>query len=211
MQDRSPIGVVLADDHVVVRRGLGMLLGRFDDLELLAEAGSGDEALAAVESTLPSVLVLDLNMPGRPAFEVLGELRSRLPEVAVVVLTMEQDPALAIEAIELGAHGYLNKGTAEEELLNAIRAVAAGESYISEEVRAAIGRRKREETRPGRLTERERQVLRKIALGHTHPEVAKMLGISVRTVESHRMHIMQKAGLDSRPELVRYALDEGLI
>lgn len=211
VQDGDRIGVVLADDHVVVRRGLAMLLNRFEDIAMLAEAGSGDEALAAVEREAPDVLVLDLNMPGRPAFEVLEELVERRPEVAVVVLTMEQDPGLASRAIELGARGYLVKRTAEEELMAAIRAVAAGEEYVGGDVRAAIGRRRREESRPGRLTAREQEVLRMIALGHTHPEIAEQLEISVRTVESHRMHIMQKANLDSRPQLVRYALEHGLL
>ena len=211
MHDGNRISVVLADDHVVVRRGLSMLLSRFEDIELLAEAGNGEETLTAVEREQPDVLVLDLNMPGRPALEVLAELSERRPDVAVVVLTMEQDPALADRAIELGAKGYLIKRTAEEELLTAIRDVAAGGRHIGNEVKAAIGRRRRKEARPGGLTEREREVLRMIALGHTYPEVAEQLGISVRTVESHRMHIMQKANLNSRPELVRYALDQGLI
>lgn len=188
-----------------------MLLSRFEDIELLAEAGNGDETLATVEREEPDVLVLDLNMPGRPALEVLAELSERQKDVAVVVLTMEQDPALASRAIELGAKGYLIKRTAEEELLTAIRTVAAGGRHISNEVKAAIGRRRRKDSMPGGLTEREREVLRMIALGHTYPEVAEQLGISVRTVESHRMHIMQKANLNSRPELVRYALDRGLI
>lgn len=211
MQDDAPIRVVLADDHVLVRRGLGMLLARCDDIELVAGAGTGDEALETVEAERPDVLVLDLNMPGRPTLEVLGELTERLPEVAVLVLTMEQDPGLASRAIELGARGYLIKRTVEEELMAAIRTVAAGGEHISDEVRAAIGRRKREDEMPGRLTEREHQVLRMIALGHTHQAVAEELEISVRTVESHRTHIMQKVNLGTRPDLVRYALDRGII
>lgn len=211
MKDGQPIRVALADDHALVRRGLGMLLARSGDIELVAEAGTGEEALAVAEAERPDVLVLDLNMPGRPTPEVLAELREELPEVAVVVLTMEQDPALAAKAIELGARGYLIKRTVEEELLTAIRTVAAGDEHIAGEVRTAIARRKRESERPGRLTDREREVLRLIALGHTHQEAAEQLDISVRTVESHRMHIMQKTNLESRPDLVRYALDQGII
>lgn len=211
VQDGGRIGVVLADDHQLVRRGLNMVLDRSDDIEVVGEAGTADEALDVVRSARPDVLVLDLNMPGRPTLDVLAELVAELPEVGVVVLTMEQDPALASRAIELGARGYLVKRTVEEELLTAIRTLAAGGEHISDEVRLAINRRKREQERPGRLTEREREVLEMIALGHTHQEVAEKLGISVRTVESHRMHIMQKANLTSRPDLVRYALAEGII
>lgn len=209
--DSKPISVVLADDHQLVRRGLGLLLARSEDIELVGEAGTAEEALEVVRSQRPDVLVLDLNMPGRPTLEVLAELTRELPETGVVVLTMEQDPGLASHAIELGARGYLIKRTVEDELLSAIRTLAAGGEHISDEVRVAINRRKREEQQPGRLTERELEVLKMIALGHTHQEVADQLGISVRTVESHRMHIMQKANLETRPDLVRYALSEGII
>lgn len=205
------IQVVLADDHRIVRRGLAMLLERCDDIELVAEAGTADEALETCERLAPDVLILDLNMPGRPSLEVLAEMRERLPDVAVVVLTMEADPGLASQAIETGARGYLVKRTAEEELLEAIRTVAAGGEHIERDVQTAIARRRRQDERPGHLTEREYEVLRLIALGHTHQEVADMLGISVRTVESHRLHIMQKTNLDGRPALVRFALDHGII
>lgn len=211
VREGNLITVALADDHALVRRGLSLLLARCDDIELVAEAGTGEEALAVARERRPDVLVLDLNMPGRPTQEVLTELRAELPEVAVVVLTMEQDPALAAQVIDLGARGYLIKRTVEDELLAAIRAVAAGGEHIASDVRVAIARRKRESERPGRLTERELEVLRLIALGHTHQEAAEQLDISVRTVESHRMHIMQKTNLEGRPDLVRYALDEGII
>src|SRR5690606_28743008 len=131
---------------VVVRRGLGMLLERADGIEVLAQAGDGDEAIELTLEKRPDVLVLDLNMPGRSSIEVIAELAGAAPEVAVVVLTMEQDPALAQRALDRGARGYLLKKAAEEELLGAIRAAADGSEHISGDVQLAINRRAREDS-----------------------------------------------------------------
>ena len=187
-----------------------MLLERAEEIEVLGQAGDGDEALALTLAKRPDVLVLDLNMPGRPSIEVIEELTEAAPEVAVVVLTMEQDPGLAQRALDRGARGYLLKKAAEDELLGAIRTAADGSEHVSGDVRLAINRRAREDSAAA-LSTRELEVLELVALGHTNPEIAERLEISVRTVESHRMHIVQKTGLNSRPELVRFAIDRHLI
>jgi two-component system response regulator NreC len=212
METRKPIAVVLADDHVVVRRGLRMLLERVPELAVVGEAGDAGAALAAVRSEGAGVLVLDLNMPGQPPLEALAEIASSAPGVAVVVLTMERDPEFARRAFELGARGYVLKEAVEEELVAAIRTVAAGGTHTGGEAGAALaGGPAGAEGPPGGLTEREAEVLRLIALGHTNAEIAAELTLSVRTVESHRKHVQQKLGATTRPELVRYALDHELI
>ncbi len=205
------IAVVLADDHVLVRHGLRMLLDRRPEIEVVAEVGDADAALEAVEANRPDVLVLDLNMPGRAPLDALGDLGARAPEVAVVMLTMEQDGALARRALDLGARGYVLKQAAEEELVAGIRTVAAGGRHVSAAVEAALRAAPQADGSPDDLTERELEVLRLVALGHTNSEIATQLDISVRTVESHRTHVQHKAGVASRAELVRYALDHDLM
>lgn len=201
---------MLADDHVVVRHGLRLLLDRVDEFEVVAETGNAREALEAVEAGGVDVLLLDLNMPGEP-LEVLAELARSAPEVAVVVLTMEQDPVFARRALAAGAKGYVLKRAAEEDLVDAIHAVAAGEAHLSGEVRAALAAQDDEQSPGDELTPRETEVLRLISRGHTNAEIARELSLSVRTVETHRTRIQQRLGLSSRPDLVRYALDHGLL
>jgi len=208
---RQPtISLVLADDHVVVRRGLRMLLQRVPDFEVVAEADDAGAALAAVEERRPDVLLLDLNMPGEP-LEALAELTRSAPAVAVVVLTMEQDPAFARRALEAGAKGYVLKRAAEEELVDAIHAVAAGGTHLSRELTSALARPAKRPAQRDDLTGRETEVLRLIARGHTNAEVARELSLSVRTVETHRTRIQQKLRLSSRPELVHYAIEHELM
>lgn len=211
MAARQPtISLVLADDHVVVRRGLRMLLQRVPDFEVVAEADDAGAALAAVEERRPDVLLLDLNMPGEP-LEALAELTRSAPAVAVVVLTMEQDPAFARRALEAGAKGYVLKRAAEEELVDAIHAVAAGGTHLSRELTSALARPAKRPAQRDDLTGRETEVLRLIARGHTNAEVARELSLSVRTVETHRTRIQQKLRLSSRPELVHYAIEHELM
>lgn len=200
---------MLADDHVVVRTGLRMLLERVEEFEVLAETGDAGEALELARAGV-DVLLLDLNMPGKP-LEALAEIAARGPDVAVVVLTMEQDPAFARRALDAGAQGYLLKRSAEEELVDAIRTVANGEVYVGRDVEAALSRDRGKPQSTDALTERETEVLRLIARGETNAEIAADLSLSVRTVETHRTRIQQKLGLSSRPQLVGYALDQGLI
>jgi two-component system response regulator NreC len=203
--------VVLADDHVVVRHGLRMLLERVAELAVVGEAGDAEAALGALAAEGADVLVLDLNMPGRPPLEALEEIGRSAPQVGVVVLTMERDPEFARRAFELGARGYVLKEAVEEELVEAIRAVATGGTHTRPAVEAALARPAPPGGPPGGLTEREAEVLRLIALGNTNPEIAAELSLSVRTVETHRKHIQQKLGVTTRPELVRYALAQKLI
>lgn len=206
----QPISLLLADDHVVVRTGLRMLLERVEEFEVLGETGDAGEALELAASGDVDVLLLDLNMPGGP-LEALAELVARAPEVAVVVLTMEQDPAFARRAFDAGARGYLLKRSAEEELVDAIRAVATGETYLGRDVEAALARGAAGPEPADDLTERETEVLRLIARGETNAEIAAGLSLSVRTVETHRTRIQQKLGLSTRPDLIAYALERRLI
>ncbi len=207
---QSKISLVLADDHVVVRRGLRMLLDRVPDFEVVAEVGDAAAAVAAARERAPDVLLLDLNMPGEP-LEALEEVSRSEPEIAVVVLTMEQDPAFAGRALQAGAKGYVLKRAAEEELVDAIRAAAAGDTHLSRELSTALARAAAPSTRSDDLTARETEVLRLLARGHTNSEAAQELSLSVRTIETHRMRIQQKLRLSSRPELVQYAITHELL
>lgn len=207
---QSKISLVLADDHVVVRRGLRMLLDRVPDFEVVAEVGDTAAAVAAARERAPDVLLLDLKMPGEP-LEALEEVSRSEPEIAVVVLTMEQDPAFAGRALQAGAKGYVLKRAAEEELVDAIRAAAAGDTHLSRELSTALARAAAPSTRSDDLTARETEVLRLLARGHTNSEAAQELSLSVRTIETHRMRIQQKLRLSSRPELVQYAITHELL
>jgi two-component system response regulator NreC len=206
------ITIVLADDHSVVRSGLRMLLEAEDDIEVLAEAGSVDAAQRSVLGHKPDVLVLDLNMPGGSSLDAIPEVADASPGTYVVVLTMQEDPAFAREALQAGARGYVLKQSAGTELVQAIRAAASGGTWLNPELGARMAAAPSTPSGPpGDLTEREVDVLRLIALGHTNNEIAEQLYLSVRTVETHRAHIQQKLGLSTRAELVRYALDNDLI
>jgi len=208
----ADISIVLADDHAVVRSGLRMLLEAEDDLEVVAEAGDVDGTSRTVLGYKPTVLVLDLNMPGGSSLEAIPSMLERSPDTAIVVLTMQEDPAFAREALRAGAKGYVLKQAAGTELVQAVRAAAGGGTWLNPELGARIATAETTPTGPpGDLTEREVEVLSLIALGHTNSEIAAQLYLSVRTVETHRSHIQRKLGLSSRAELVRYALDNDLI
>ena len=208
----APITIVLADDHVVVRNGLRMLLEAEADMEVVAEAGDVEAAERYVLGHKPTVLVLDLNMPGGSSLEAIPRIGERSPETAVVVLTMQQDPAFAREALRAGARGYVVKHAAGDELVQAIRAAAGGGTWLNPELGARMAAAPEGPTGPlAELSEREVDVLRLIALGHTNNEIAEQLFLSVRTVETHRARIQQKLGSSTRAELVRYALDHDLI
>jgi two-component system, NarL family, response regulator NreC len=204
------IGVVLADDHPVVRSALKALLEGQDDLEVLGEAGDIVSARATVAELGPQVLVLDVNMPDGLAVDAVPDLRREAPGTALVLLTMERDLTLARRAIEAGASGYLFKDSAHLELIEAVRAAAAGKRHLAPAVAAGLKDRDGAREAPA-LSPRETEVLKLMALGHTNREIGEHLTLSVRTVETHRAHIQQKLGLSSRPELTRYALANGLI
>ncbi|HWA54009.1 MAG TPA: response regulator transcription factor [Solirubrobacterales bacterium] len=203
------ISIVLADDHAVVRGALKALLEGQPDLTVLGEAGDIASARATVIALRPRVLVLDVNLPDGLAVDAVGGLREEAPATEIVLLTMERDMTLARRALDSGARGYLFKDAAHLELIEAVRAAAAGREYLPAAV--AAGLKDEGGAEQGVLTPRETEVLRLMALGHTNREIGEQLELSVRTVETHRAHIQQKLGLDSRPELTRYALDSGLL
>ena len=204
------IRIVIADDHAVVRRGLRQLLDSEPGFEVLAEATDLDGARRRIAGHRPDVLVLDLNMPGGSTLAGIPAMRAECPETQIVVLTMQNEPAYARRALGAGALGYVLKEAAEEELIEAIRRAAAGDTYLNPRLGALLAAQPLPGP-PGGLSDREAEVLRMIALGHTNVEIAEHLYLSVRTVETHRAHIQQKLRLGSRAELVRYALEHGLV
>jgi len=206
----TPIRIVLADDHAVVRSGLRLVLENEPAFEVVAEASDVDSARRYVRGHRPAVLVLDLNMPGGSSLEAIPAIREESPRTQIVVLTMQDEPAFARQALSSGALAYVLKEAADDELVEAVRRAAVGESYLNPKLGARVAK----EPAPGPpddLSQREVDVLRLIALGHTNAEIAEQLFLSVRTVETHRSHIQQKLRLSSRAELVAYALDRGLI
>ncbi len=206
---REAIKIVLADDHAVVRSALRLLLDAERDLEVVAEAGDIESTVRYVRGHKPDVLILDLNMPGGPSISAVPKLQEASPDTGIVVLTMQSEPAYAREAIQNGVLGYVLKDAVDKQLVNAVRLAAEGRTYLQPELGARLAADPGEDS--GGLSERERDVLRLIALGHTNSEIARQLFLSVRTVESHRAHIQQKLQLSKRSELVRYALERGLL
>jgi two-component system response regulator NreC len=205
------IRVVLADDHRVVRTGLRMVLDAEPGIAVVAEAGDIPATGRALLAHRPDVLVLDLNMPGEQSLSAIPRFVADHPETAIVVLTMQQDPAFAREALRGGARGYVLKEAADDELVRAVRLAHDGRTYLNPELGAKMAAEPAPSGPPDDLTERELEVLRLIALGHTNSEIAAQLYLSVRTIESHRAHIQQKIRRSTRAELVRYALDHQLI
>ena len=208
------IRTIVVDDHAVVRSGIKLLLDREDDIEVVGEAGSAKDAIFEVRAQKPDVLLLDVVMPGESGIEVLPQLLKESPETKVLVLSMQDDPSYVREAFAAGASGYVLKEAADEEVVAAVREIALGGSYVhpalgARMVVAEAAERAAAEADP--LSEREREVLRLLALGHTNQEISKLLFISVRTAETHRAHIMQKLRISTRAELVRYALAHGLL
>jgi two-component system response regulator NreC len=202
--------VVLVDDHAVVRAALKALLEGQEDLEVVGEAGTLASARAILAERHPGVLVLDVNLPDGLAVDALAQLREDSPQTRIVLLTMERDLTLARRALAAGASGYLFKDSAHLELIEAVRAAAAGERHLAPAVAAGLKTEGDVDDRP-LLSPRETDVLKLMALGHTNREIGEQLSLSVRTVETHRAHIQQKLGLSSRPELTRYALANNLI
>jgi two-component system response regulator NreC len=204
------IRVVIADDHAIVRRGLRMLLDGEAGFEVIAEASDAEAARRYVHGHNPDVLVLDIQMPGGSSLDMIPAIRAESPATQIVVLTMEDEAAYARQAMRAGVLGYVLKEAADDELIEAVRRAAAGQTYLNPK----LGARVAAEPPPGPpdgLSQREVEVLEMIALGHTNAEIAGALYVSVRTVEAHRAHLQQKLVLSSRSQLVRYALDHGLV
>ncbi len=203
------ISIILADDHEIVRDGLRRIVEAEGDMEVVAEAGDAETARRRASGLKPTVLVLDLNMPGEPSLASIPMVHESSPDTAVVVLTMQDDPAFAKEAFRLGAKAFVVKHAAGAELVDAIRAAARGETYINPQLGARLAASP--EGPPGGLTPREIDVLRLVAAGHTNPEIAEKLVISIRTVETHRAAIHRKLNTNSRAEVVTFAREHGLL
>ncbi len=190
-----------------MRQGLRLLLESEGDLDVLGEAGDLDDTVRMVGELRPDILLLDLHMGRELSLGALPQLRASAPTTAVVILTMQDDPAFARQALAAGAVGYVLKETSRSELARAIRTVAKGGTYLD----PAVGVGALSGRGPAALTDRETEVLRLLALGHTNAEIAGLLFLSVRTVETHRANLQRKLAISRRPELVRYALQRGVI
>ena len=213
----STIRVLVADDHTIVRSGIRHVLESEPGFTVVAEASTGGEALELASSLHPDVVVLDISMPGESGLRVAAELRRRVPETHVLILSMHDNTEYVLESLRAGAHGYLLKDTAATELRDAIRAVRRGESFFSPPIASRLSAVVRGDATEssagalGQLTARERQVLVGVAQGHTNREIATQLGISHRTVETHRESLMRKLGVRTVAGLTRLALEAGLV
>lgn len=205
--------ILLADDHSVVRSGFRALLSAQPDLEVVGEASDGRDAVEQALSLRPDVVVMDVSMPNLNGIEATRRMTQEAPRVRVLALSMHKDAVYVREILRAGARGYLLKDSGEQDLINAVRALAKGEGYISPAVSdAVLSDYRKHVTDPiDLLTTREREVLQRIAEGQTNKEIAGSLNLSVYTVEAHRGRIMEKLNLHSTGELVRFAIRNGVI
>lgn len=209
MSDVQQITVVLADDHNVIRAGLRSMLEGEADLRVIGEAADSASALKLARDRRPDVLVLDLQMPGAEPLRDVQGLREAIPATAIVMLTMQRDPRKARDLLRAGAAGYVLKQAAEQKLTEAIRIAAGGGSYIDPELGGAMAKLEADPMED--LSDRDRELLRLLALGHTNREIGEQLFLSVRAIEVNRAKLLEKLGIDSRPELVRFAISNGVI
>ncbi len=214
----STIKILLADDHVVMRRGIRALLERRPDFQVVAEAGDGREALQMAEAHSPDVVVADIAMPNLNGIEAARQIAQRWPHIAIVILSMHSDESYVLRALKAGARGYLLKDSPESDLINAILAVNAGKAFFSPSIsKMLVEDYMRQLQQRGAddsyelLTSREREVLQLLAEGKSNKDVATMLNLSLHTVETHRSNILQKLNLHGTPELILYAIRKGVI
>ncbi|REK68288.1 MULTISPECIES: response regulator transcription factor [Cohnella] len=213
------VRIMLVDDHAVVRSGLRMLLESKPGIEVVGDAADGDEAIRMALQIKPDLVLMDLSMPhGKDGLTATAELKKLLPDTAVLILTMHDDEEYLFRSIKAGASGYILKSAPHEELLAAIRSVSQGDAYLYPTATKRLMNEYMERVRNGdgadsyeQLSEREKEVLGWIAKGYSNKEIADRLVISVKTVETHKAHIMEKLGLKTRPDLVKYALKKGLL
>jgi two-component system, NarL family, response regulator NreC len=213
-----PIRILLADDHTVVRDGLRALLEKQADMSVVAEAADGRDSVRLAEEQSPDVVVMDIAMPNMNGIEATRRILSNNPRTAVVILSMHQDESYVLRSLKAGAKGYLLKDSLRSDVIDAIRQVAQGRSFLTKKVSRLLQEDYiRELEQRGLddsydlLTEREREILQLVAEGRTNKEVAGLLNVSLTTVETHRTHILQKLGLHSVPELILYAVRKGII
>jgi two-component system invasion response regulator UvrY len=209
------IKVLLADDHSIVREGLRRIVEESDDMEVVAEAADGKEAIHHIRKSRPDVAVIDISMPEIDGLEVLRQIQPEYPELPILILTMHEEQQYAVRAIEAGARGYITKKSAPEQLVKAIRKVYAGSRYLSEEAAEALALRvakgKSGQSPLDLLSTRELQVLRRLALGHTNREIAENYNISIKTVDTYRLRLLKKLSLRNNAELSRFAIQNRLI
>ncbi len=205
--------ILIADDHGIVRSGLKMLLEKQPDVRVIAEASDGVEACAMAIAERPDLAILDVKMPGMSGLEATREIREKAPETAVLILSMHDEDRYLFEALKAGASGYVLKRAADQDLIEAIRAIERGEPFLTPEAQRALIRDVLDENRDRdeRLTPREEEIVKLVVEAHTSREIAEMLGLSEKTVENHRANAMKKLGMRDRVELVRYAIRRGLI
>ena len=214
----NPVRILLADDHIVMRNGLRLLLERQPHLQVVGEAADGRQAVALSESANPDVVIMDIAMPNLNGIEATRQIVNHSPRMAIAILSMHSDESYVIRALKAGARAYLLKDSAEADLLAAVRALTEGKSFFSpaiskilvEDYMRQLESRGAEDTYE-LLTNREREILQLLAEGRTNKEVANMLNLSLYTVETHRMHILQKLNMHSVPELILYAVRKGII
>ena len=210
----TPIRVLIVDDHPVVRSGLRGMLESAADIEVVGEAGDAKQAVFETRAQKPDIILMDVVMPGPSGIEAIPDVLHEAPDAKVLILSMQDDPNYVRQAFAAGAAGYVLKEAADTDLVAAVREVAGGGRYVHPTLGALIvaaDAEERERAEQDPLSDRERDVLHLLALGHTNQEISDKLFISVRTAETHRAHIMQKLRLSTRAELVRYALDQGLL
>lgn len=213
----SATTIMIVDDHAMVRKGLRMLLEAHSDLQVVAEAGTVHEAIAIGTRLQPQIVTLDLSMPGPSGVASVERLRAVMPKARIIVVTMHDDPAYVRAAIAMGAAGFVNKSAADTELVAGVRAVARGRVFIDvgdaatlESILTPTAERTAK-TPVDSLSDREREVLQQVARGYKNQQIADDLGLSVKTVESYRARLMKKLGLKDRSELVRLAIEMGLV
>ncbi|MBI5298507.1 MAG: response regulator transcription factor [Chloroflexi bacterium] len=213
-----PVRILLADDHAVLRAGLRLLLTSRNEYEIVGEASSGVETISLAGELQPDLILLDLSMPGLDGLDALPALRKLCPSARILILTMHDDPQYLRQALKHGASGYVLKKAADSELLSAVQVVLRGEVYVHPSMTRILledilpnAQAVNNEHAWASLSEREREVLRMVALGHTSGEIASQLNLSAKTVETYRARGMEKLGLRTRAALVKFALQEGLI
>jgi DNA-binding NarL/FixJ family response regulator len=204
--------VLIADDHGIVRSGVKLLLDRQPDIEVVAEAEDGVEAVAKVIEHRPDVAVLDVSMPRMTGLQATHEIKQQVPDTQILILSMHDDERYLFEALRAGAAGYVLKRAADQDLVDAVRAAGRGEPFLTATAQQTLIRDFLERgEHPGELTPREQEVVKLIAEAHTNREIAEILHLSEKTVESHRSRVLQKLGMRDRVELVRYAIRQGLV
>ena len=213
MSGAAPIRVVIADDQALVRDGFGMILDAQPDIEVVAEAGDGTEARELAVRERPDLAILDVKMPKLTGLQATREIRQQAPEVSVLILSMHDDERYLFEALKAGASGYVLKRQADVDLLDAVRAVQRGEPFLTPDAQRALIKDvlDRGSEQADELTPREQEVVKLVAEAHTNREIAEILHLAEKTVESHRANAMRKLGMRDRVELVRYAIRRGLI